>query len=96
MKIYFYFLRGQTPAEADNHFLQNAKKMSMYGVHIHQARREKPPVGTSPDVLVGVYPEGILVFNQQLRTDRYAWARIMKIEYRNFHFMVELRPPEVS
>lgn len=69
--------------------------MAQYGVHLHAARREKPPPGTTPEVLVGVYPEGLLIYNSQLRTDRYAWARIMKIEYRNFHFMVELRPAEV-
>jgi len=87
-------LKGQLPAEADQHFLQNAKKVSLYGVHLHPARREKPPPGMPSEVLVGVYSEGLLIYNAQLRTDRYSWARILKIEYRNLHFIVDLRPPE--
>ena len=30
--------RGQPPNAADLHFLENAKKLSMYGVDLHPAR----------------------------------------------------------
>lgn len=38
-----YFLnchrcRGVTPGEADMHYLDNAKKLSMYGVHLFPAK----------------------------------------------------------
>ena len=30
--------RGMTPAEAEMHFLDNVKKLSMYGVDLHHAK----------------------------------------------------------
>lgn len=41
MVISFLFLRGMTPAEAEMNFLENAKKLSMYGVDLHHAKVNK-------------------------------------------------------
>lgn len=32
--------RGMTPSQADVQFLENAKKLSMYGVDLHHAKVE--------------------------------------------------------
>lgn len=30
--------RGQLPGETENEYLNNAKKLSLYGVHMHDAK----------------------------------------------------------
>ena len=38
-RFYLYILnRGQTPEQAEMHYLENAKKLAMYGVDMHIAR----------------------------------------------------------
>lgn len=37
-KVDNFVLRGMTPAEAEMNFLENAKKLSMYGVDLHHAK----------------------------------------------------------
>lgn len=34
--------RGMMPAEAEMHFLENVKKLSMYGVDLHHAKVKGP------------------------------------------------------
>lgn len=36
--VFFCIFRGMTPAQADTQFLENAKKLSMYGVDLHHAK----------------------------------------------------------
>lgn len=48
--------RGQTPAEAELHYLENAKKLAMYGVDLHPAKDSE-----GVDILLGVCASGLLV-----------------------------------
>ncbi|XP_071837217.1 uncharacterized protein [Apostichopus japonicus] len=81
--------KGQTPSEADLHFLENAKKLAMYGVDLHHARDAE-----GVDIMVGVCEKGLLVYRDRLRINRFAWPKILKISYKRNNFYVKLRPGE--
>lgn len=55
---HFLSLRGMTPGEAEIHFLENAKKLSMYGVDLHHA---KVPLGAGVPLVSGGAPEELPV-----------------------------------
>ena len=60
---HFLSLRGMTPGEAEIHFLENAKKLSMYGVDLHHAKvllgAGTPRSGSAPEDYQGL-PEGLV------------------------------------
>lgn len=81
--------RGQTSAEADLHYLENARKLAMYGVDLHPA---KDSAGI--DILMGVCASGLLVYRDRLRINRFAWPKILKISYKRSNFYIRIRPGE--
>lgn len=81
--------RGQTSAEADLHYLENARKLAMYGVDLHPA---KDSAGI--DILMGVCASGLLVYRDRLRINRFAWPKILKISYKRNNFYIRIRPGE--
>ncbi|XP_037084620.1 LOW QUALITY PROTEIN: protein 4.1 homolog [Pollicipes pollicipes] len=82
-------LRGQTPAEAEMHYLENAKKLAMYGVDLHQAKDSE-----GIDIMLGICASGLLVYRDKLRINRFAWPKILKISYKRNNFFVKIRPGE--
>lgn len=52
--------KGQTPAEAELHFLENAKKLAMYGVDLHPAKDNE-----GVDIMLGVCASGLLVYRDR-------------------------------
>ncbi|KAG8324948.1 hypothetical protein J6590_079165 [Homalodisca vitripennis] len=52
--------KGQTPAEAELHYLENAKKLAMYGVDLHQAKDSE-----GVDIMLGVCSSGLLVYRDK-------------------------------
>lgn len=81
--------RGQTPSEAEMNYLENAKKLAMYGVDLHQAKDSD-----GVDILIGVCASGLLIYKEKLRIHRFAWPKIMKIAYKRNNFYIKVRPGE--
>ncbi|KAM0727655.1 Protein 4.1-like protein [Formica fusca] len=79
--------KGQTPAEAELHYLENAKKLAMYGVDLHPAKDSE-----GVDIMLGVCASGLLVYRDCLRINRFAWPKILKISYKRHNFYIKIRP----
>nr|XP_020655370.1 protein 4.1 isoform X9 [Pogona vitticeps] len=81
--------RSMTPAQADLEFLENAKKLSMYGVDLHQAKDLE-----GVDITLGVCSSGLLVYKDKLRINRFPWPKVLKISYKRSSFFIKIRPGE--
>ncbi|XP_051990001.1 band 4.1-like protein 3b isoform X3 [Xyrauchen texanus] len=82
---------GMSPAEAEMLFLENSKKLSMYGVDLHHAKDSE-----SVDIMLGVSSSGLLVYRDKLRINRFAWPKILKISYKRNNFYIKVRPGELE
>ncbi|KAM8997272.1 protein 4.1 isoform 17-T18 [Ara ararauna] len=83
--------RSMTPAQADLEFLENAKKLSMYGVDLHQAKDLE-----GVDITLGVCSSGLLVYKDKLRINRFPWPKVLKISYKRSSFFIKIRPGEAK
>ncbi|XP_022054746.1 band 4.1-like protein 1 isoform X6 [Acanthochromis polyacanthus] len=81
--------KGMTPAEAEINFLENAKKLSMYGVDLHHAKDSE-----GIEIMLGVCANGLLIYRDRLRINRFAWPKILKISYKRSNFYIKIRPGE--
>ncbi|XP_054452841.1 band 4.1-like protein 3b [Anoplopoma fimbria] len=96
--------KGMTPAEAEIHFLENAKKLSMFGVDLHHAKLVGSLYELAPgegedsegvEIMLGVCSSGLLIYRDRLRINRFAWPKILKISYKRNNFYIKIRPGEV-
>ncbi|XP_071355845.1 protein 4.1 isoform X6 [Trachinotus anak] len=83
--------RSMTPAQADLMFLENAKKLSMYGVDLHQAKDLD-----GVDIMLGVCSSGLMVYKDKLRINRFPWPKVLKVSYKRSSFFIKIRPSEVE
>ncbi|CAL8321000.1 unnamed protein product [Arctogadus glacialis] len=81
--------KGMTPAEAEIRFLENAKKLSMYGVDLHHAKDSE-----GVEIMLGVCASGLLIYRDRLRINRFAWPKVLKISYKRNNFYIKIRPGE--
>ncbi|XP_062376793.1 band 4.1-like protein 3a isoform X2 [Sardina pilchardus] len=96
--------KGMTPAEAEMHFLENVKKLSMYGVDLHHAKlvgsrfdclsSAKGEDSEGVEIMLGVCSSGLLIYRDRLRINRFAWPKILKISYKRNNFYIKIRPGE--
>ncbi|XP_067384917.1 band 4.1-like protein 3 isoform X15 [Channa argus] len=96
--------KGMTPAEAEMHFLENAKKLSMYGVDLHHAKlvgrlyeclaSAEGEDSEGVEIMLGVCASGLLIYRDRLRINRFAWPKILKISYKRNNFYIKIRPGE--
>ncbi|XP_072567425.1 band 4.1-like protein 3a isoform X2 [Paramormyrops kingsleyae] len=96
--------KGMTPAEAELHFLENAKKLSMYGVDLHHAKLigsifeclapAKREDSEGVEIMLGVCASGLLIYRDRLRINRFAWPKVLKISYKRNNFYIKIRPGE--
>ncbi|XP_061520113.1 protein 4.1 isoform X4 [Phycodurus eques] len=83
--------RSMSPAQADMMFLENAKKLSMYGVDLHQAKDLD-----GVDIMLGVCSNGLMVYKDKLRINRFPWPKVLKVSYKRSNFFIKIRPSEVE
>uniref|UniRef100_A0A7N8YAS1 Protein 4.1 n=1 Tax=Mastacembelus armatus TaxID=205130 RepID=A0A7N8YAS1_9TELE len=81
--------RSMSPAQADMLFLENAKKLAMYGVDLHQAKDLD-----GVDIMLGVCSSGLMVYKDKLRINRFPWPKVLKISYKRSSFFIKIRPSE--
>ncbi|CAN9504187.1 unnamed protein product [Ophioblennius macclurei] len=83
--------RSMAPSQADLMFLENAKKLSMYGVDLHQAKDLD-----GVDIMLGVCSSGLMVYKDKLRINRFPWPKVLKVSYKRSSFFIKIRPSEVE
>ncbi|KAM4735823.1 uncharacterized protein FYW61_006209 isoform 8-T8 [Anableps anableps] len=81
--------RSMSPAQADLLFLENAKKLAMYGVDLHQAKDLD-----GVDIMLGVCSSGLMVYKDKLRINRFPWPKVLKISYKRSSFFIKIRASE--
>uniref|UniRef100_A0A8C6SCY2 Protein 4.1 n=1 Tax=Neogobius melanostomus TaxID=47308 RepID=A0A8C6SCY2_9GOBI len=81
--------RSMSPAQADMLYLENAKKLAMYGVDLHQAKDLE-----GVDITLGVCSSGLMVYKDKLRINRFPWPKVLKISYKRSSFFIKIRASE--
>ncbi|CAK1543644.1 unnamed protein product [Leptosia nina] len=81
--------RGQTPAEAELNYLENAKRLPLYGAEVHNAKDSE-----DVDISIAVSASGISILRDGIIMNRFPWTKILKISYNKRLYTLRLRPSE--
>lgn len=77
---------GQTPADAEYNFLEQARRLETYGLELHAARDQ-----SGNDIEIGVSDQGLFVFQGGKKLNCFSWAKIVKISFKRRYFFIQLR-----
>ncbi|ROL47777.1 Protein 4.1 [Anabarilius grahami] len=81
--------RFMSPAQADMLFLENAMGLPMYGVDLHPAKDV-----SGADVMLGVCSEGLMLYEDAIKTNVFHWPRVLKISHKRSTFLLKMCPSE--
>uniref|UniRef100_A0A8C4WM74 Erythrocyte membrane protein band 4.1 like 1 n=1 Tax=Gopherus evgoodei TaxID=1825980 RepID=A0A8C4WM74_9SAUR len=59
-----------------------------------QASKWLRPDSEGIDIMLGVCANGLLIYRDRLRINRFAWPKILKISYKRSNFYIKIRPGE--
>ncbi|UXI22664.1 NADH dehydrogenase [ubiquinone] 1 alpha subcomplex assembly factor 3 [Sarcoptes scabiei] len=79
--------KGQTPADAELNYLEEAKNLPLYGVDLHHAKD-----CDDQDIMIGVSSNGLTIYkNKLIKMNVFSWAKIVKISFKRRHFFIQLK-----
>ncbi|KAJ6225298.1 hypothetical protein RDWZM_003843 [Blomia tropicalis] len=78
--------QGQTPADAEMNYLEEAKNLDLYGVDLHPAKDCE-----GENINIGVSSNGLTIFKQSIHINNFSWAKIVKISFKRRFFFVQLK-----
>lgn len=79
--------RGMTPEDAELQYLDNARKLPLYGVDLHTAVDAE-----GQNVIIGVSAWGIHIFHNSRLINKFVWPKIVKIAFKKKKFTLSIRP----
>eukprot|EP00112_Aurelia_sp_Birch-Aquarium-sp1_P023606 Seg709.5 transcript_id=Seg709.5/GoldUCD/mRNA.D3Y31 product="Band 4.1-like protein 1" protein_id=Seg709.5/GoldUCD/D3Y31 len=78
--------KGFTPAEAEFHYLDNARKIPLYAMDLHDAID-----GDGTNVIIGVSEKGIHVILKGREISKFSWSNIHKVYFKSKRFYLDIR-----
>jgi len=78
--------KGLTPADAEYQYLENARKIPLYGMDLHDALD-----GDDTSVVLGVSQTGVHVILKGREISKFSWSNIHKVYFKSKRFYLDIR-----
>jgi len=78
--------KGQTPEQAELRYLQNVRRLPMYGIDLHHSRDVD-----NVDLNIGIGGCGINIYKNGLINQKYVWNKVIKLSYTCSKFSITYR-----